>query len=127
MNAITRSEQLTLQSHDEENCNTSANPSLNDVIEARMSRRSVFKAGLGSAGTAVLGSFGLAGCSSGNDGGTGVAQPPAPAASLDFKAGFKAGFKDEASRTAKVPGLGSREGLYAVGGQGQPEAGVAVA
>ena len=88
MNAITRSEQLTLQSHDEENCNTSANPSLNDVIEARMSRRSVFKAGLGSAGTAVLGSFGLAGCSNGNDGNTGVTPPPvpAPAASLDFKA-----------------------------------------
>ena len=88
MNAFTRSEQSTLELHDEENCNTSANPSLNDVIEARMSRRSVFKAGLGSAGTAVLGSFGLAGCSSGNDGGTGVAPPPvpAPAASLDFRA-----------------------------------------
>ncbi|NMM07892.1 PhoX family phosphatase [Polaromonas sp.] len=86
MNAITRSEQLTLQSHDEENCNTSANASLNDVIEARMSRRSVFKAGLGSAGAAVLGSFGLAACGGGNDGNTGAAPPPAPAASLDFKA-----------------------------------------
>ena len=85
MNAFTRSEQSTLELHDEENCNTSANPSLNDVIEARMSRRSVFKAGLGSAGTAMLGSFGLAGCN-GDDGATGVAPPPAPAASLDFKA-----------------------------------------
>lgn len=39
-----------------EDCNTSGNPSLMDVVEARLSRRGVLRAGLGTAGAAVLGS-----------------------------------------------------------------------
>ena len=62
MTAINRAEQLAVSKphdHDAENCNSSGNPSLNDIIEARMSRRGVFRAAVGTAGTAVLGSLAL--------------------------------------------------------------------
>ena len=55
MNATTRPEQTALQRYDTEDCNTSQNPSISDIIDARLSRRSLFKAGVGTAGTAVLG------------------------------------------------------------------------
>ena len=67
MTAISRPEQLALQVHDDENCNHSGNPSLNDIIDARMSRRGIFKAAFGTAGTAVLGSVSLAACGGGDD------------------------------------------------------------
>ena len=86
MNALTRSEHLALRTPDEENCNTSGNPSLNDIIEARMSRRGMFKAGFGTAGTAVLGSFGLAACGGGDNAVAVPVPTPALAASLAFKA-----------------------------------------
>ena len=54
MNANTRPELMAIEAHDNEISNTSHNPSLNDIIEARMSRRSMFKAGFGTAGTAVV-------------------------------------------------------------------------
>ena len=50
MTAINRAEQLAVSKphdHDAENCNTSSNPSLNNIIEARMSRRGVFRAAVG--------------------------------------------------------------------------------
>ena len=65
MTAINRAEQLAISKshdHDAENCNSSGNPSLNDIIEARMSRRGVFRAAVGTAGTAVLGSLALSAC-----------------------------------------------------------------
>jgi uncharacterized protein len=64
MNAISRAESNSIQAHDSENYNTSSNPSLNDLIDARLSRRELFKAGVGTAGTAVLGTLGLSACSS---------------------------------------------------------------
>ena len=85
MNAFTRPEHLALRAPDEENCNTSGNPSMNDIIEARMSRRGMFKAGFGTAGTAVLGSFGLAACGGGADD-VAVAPTPTISANLEFKA-----------------------------------------
>jgi hypothetical protein len=51
MNAMTKPEQQAVQGHDSEDFNTSNNPSISDVIEARLSRRSLFKAGFGTAGT----------------------------------------------------------------------------
>ncbi|MEO5672821.1 MAG: PhoX family phosphatase [Ramlibacter sp.] len=67
MNAITRRGPSTSIGHDEENCNTSSNPSINDILEARLSRRNVLRAGFGTAGAAVLGSFPLGACGGGND------------------------------------------------------------
>lgn len=46
---------------DEENCNTSANRSLMDVLDARLSRRNALRVGLGGAGAAVLGTLGACG------------------------------------------------------------------
>ncbi len=56
---------LPLSAIDEEDCNRSANPSFQQVLDARLSRRSVLRGGFGTAATAVLGSFGVAAC--GND------------------------------------------------------------
>ena len=74
MNSITHTETLALQVKDSEDYNTSENPSLNDIIDARLSRRGLFRAGFGTAGTAVLGTFGLSAC-----GGSDEAVAPAPA------------------------------------------------
>ena len=70
MNAITSAEKLAIHGHDGENYNTSHNPSLNDIIDARLSRRSVFKVGFGSAGAAVLGTMALSACGGGNSAAT---------------------------------------------------------
>lgn len=52
---------------DEADLNTSGNLSFNQVLDARLSRRSMLRGGMGGAATAVLGSWGLAAC--GTDGG----------------------------------------------------------
>jgi secreted PhoX family phosphatase len=62
MNASTSQERAALHGHDEENSNTSGNPFLMDVLEARLSRRNMLRVGVGSAGTAVL-----AACGGGSD------------------------------------------------------------
>ena len=46
----------------EEDSNRSTNMSFRQVLDARLSRRSVLRGGFGTAATAVLGSFGLAAC-----------------------------------------------------------------
>ena len=67
MNANTRAETLAISGHDNEDLNTSSNPTLNDVIDARLSRRGLFKTAFSSAGGAVLGSIGLTACGGGDD------------------------------------------------------------
>jgi uncharacterized protein len=52
---------------DDEDLNTSGNPSFNTILDARLSRRSILRGGFGTAATAVLGSFGLAACGGGDD------------------------------------------------------------
>ena len=52
---------------DEENSNTSANPTFASVLDARLSRRSLLRGGVGTAAAAVFGSFGLAACGSDDD------------------------------------------------------------
>ena len=79
MTAINRAEQLAVSKpnhNDDDICNSSSNPSLNDIIEARMSRRGVFRAAVGTAGTAVLGSLALSACG-GNDPAPAANAPPA--------------------------------------------------
>ena len=67
-----------LRVNNDEDCNTSGNPSFNQVLDARLSRRSLLRGGVGSAATAVLGGWGLAAC--GGDDGEVVATPTPPAA-----------------------------------------------
>ncbi|HYF42234.1 MAG TPA: PhoX family phosphatase [Ramlibacter sp.] len=69
-----------------EDSNTSNNPSLNDVIEARLSRRKVLGVGMGTAGAALLGSVSLAACGGGGDAVAAPAPTPAPGMSLNFPA-----------------------------------------
>ena len=118
MTAIHRAEQLAVSkthSHDDENCNTSSNPSLNDMIEARMSRRGMFRAAVGTAGTAVLGSVGLAACGGGDDPAP-VANQPAPVTQAPAAAvmGFTAVAKSRLDAVT-VPNGYSATPIYAVG------------
>jgi len=53
--------------HDDEDLNLSANPSFQSVLDARLSRRSILRGGVGSAAAAVLGSWTLAACGGGDD------------------------------------------------------------
>ena len=111
MNAITQPEQLAVHGHDSEDFNTSNNPSISDVIDARLSRRSLFKAGFGTAGTAVLAAVPLGACGGGSD-----APAPAPAPPAD--AGIKLSFPAVAKSTAdvvSVPTGYTATVLYALG------------
>ena len=45
MNASTKAGQVALLTHDEEDCNRSGNPSLMDILDARLSRRNVLRVG----------------------------------------------------------------------------------
>jgi secreted PhoX family phosphatase len=55
---------------DDAACNTSGNPEFQTVLDARLSRRSILRGGVGSAATAVLGSWSLAACGGGDDAAT---------------------------------------------------------
>jgi uncharacterized protein len=52
---------------DDVDLNTSGNPSFNAVLDARLSRRSILRGGVGSAATALLGGLGLAACGGSDD------------------------------------------------------------
>ncbi len=106
MNAMTRPEQTAIHGHDAENYNTSNNPSISEIIDARLSRRSLFKAGFGTAGTAVLGSVALAGC--GGSGGEPVA------ADTSVKLGFPAVAKSTADVLTVATGY-TASVVYALG------------
>lgn len=71
----------------EENSNTSANPRFDDVLAARLSRRSLLRGGVGTAATALFGSMTLAACGGDDD------DPPAtttPGTSTETLLGFTA-------------------------------------
>ncbi|HSV69842.1 MAG TPA: PhoX family phosphatase [Methylibium sp.] len=53
--------------HEDENSNDSANPSFSEVLDARLSRRSLLRGGVGTAAAAVLGGLGLSACGGGGD------------------------------------------------------------
>ena len=71
----------------EENSNTSSNPSFDSVLQARLSRRGLLRGGVGSVGTVVLGGVALTACGGGDDA---VAAPAAPAAPEATLLGFTA-------------------------------------
>jgi secreted PhoX family phosphatase len=63
----------------DENSNTSANPSFDSVLQARLSRRGLLRGGVSTVGTALLGGVALSGCGGGSDA---VAAVSAPAETL---------------------------------------------
>ncbi len=67
----------------DENSNTSNNPSFDSVLQARLSRRGVLRGSVGSVGTVMLGGMGLAACGGGDEA---IAATPAAAALLGFGA-----------------------------------------
>ena len=70
---------LTLPRDDENaDLNPSTNPSFNAVLDARLSRRSLLRGGVGSAATALLGGWSLAACGGTDDAVVVVAEPPPP-------------------------------------------------
>ncbi|MES2889597.1 MAG: PhoX family phosphatase [Pseudomonadota bacterium] len=64
---------------DHEDCNDSPNPSFNEVLDVRLSRRHVLRGGVGSAASMLLGGLSLAACGGGGDDDTPVAAAPTPA------------------------------------------------
>jgi uncharacterized protein len=69
---------------DEADHNTSGNPDFQSVLDARLSRRSVLRGGVGTAATAVLGGWGLAACGGSDDDELAATPPPAPITTLAF-------------------------------------------
>ncbi|WP_310460913.1 PhoX family phosphatase [Sphaerotilus sp.] len=53
--------------HEEDNSNTSGNPTFESVLSARLSRRGVLRGSVSTAATAVFGSFATAACGGGDD------------------------------------------------------------
>ncbi len=76
---------LSVRDFDDEDTNTSSNPTFESVLSARLSRRSILRGGFGSAATAVLGGVGLAACG-GSDDDSSPAGPAATETMLGFGA-----------------------------------------
>lgn len=114
MNASTATEHAALAQQDEEDSNPTRNPSLLDVLEARLSRRNVLRVGVGSAGTAVLGSIAACG-GGGGDAAAAPAPAPAPGGSArPMSLGFTAVAKSTADQVS-VPAGYTATVLYALG------------
>ncbi len=93
---------------DDIDLNTSGNPSFEAVLGARLSRRTMLRGGVGTAASAVLGSWSLAACGGGGD-------DPAPVAVTPLD---KVGFASIAKSTADVltvPAGYTATVLFAVG------------
>ncbi|WP_114971658.1 PhoX family protein [Rhodoferax ferrireducens] len=90
----------------DENSNTSANPSFDSVLQARLNRRGLLRGGVGTVGTTMLGGLGLAACGGGSD----DVAAPVPAALL----GFSAVAKSLADTVIVPPGY-TASVLYALG------------
>ena len=96
--------------HDDEDHNSSSNPSFESVLQARLQRRSLLRGGIGSAAAAVFGSLSLAACSSDDD-----APAPAPApAPQERLLAFGAVAKSLADSVTVPAGYTARV-LYALG------------
>ncbi len=70
---------ITIADPDDFENNTSNNPSMHDVLAARMHRRYVLKGGVGAISMATIGTLGLAACGGGDSGPAPIAAAPAPA------------------------------------------------
>ncbi len=103
----------------EENSNSSSNPSFDTVLRARLGRRSILRGGMGAIGSALAGGIALTACGGGSDAAPAPvattppppATPPAPAEKL---LGFSAVPKSLADVVA-VPAGYTASVLYALG------------
>ena len=86
-----------------ENCNTSANPTFDAVLGARLSRRGLLRGSVGTVGTAVLGGLGVTACGGSDD-------PVAEAKVLGFGAVAKS-----LADTVVVPAGYTASVLFALG------------
>jgi secreted PhoX family phosphatase len=73
---------------DDVNCNSSSNATFENVLQARISRRTVLRGGVASAVGAIFGSLGLSACGGGNANGT--TPVTAPNTSTEILLGFDA-------------------------------------
>ena len=92
----------------DENSNTSNNPSFDSVLQARLSRRGVLRGSMGSVGTVMLASVGLSACGGSDDA---VAAPAAPSSTL---LGFTAVSKS-LTDAVLVPAGYTASAIYALG------------
>lgn len=100
--------------HDDLDLNTSGNASFMDVLDARLSRRSLLRGGVGSAATAVLGSWSLAACGGDDDTVAATPTPPTGGPSAITTLAFAAVDKSLAD-TVTVPVGYTAAPIYALG------------
>lgn len=100
----------TLIDFNDENSNTSPNPTFDSVLQARLSRRGLLRGSVGTVGTSLLGGLALAGCGGGNDD-PAVTPAPAPTETL---LGFSAVAKSMLD-VVTVPAGYTASVLYALG------------
>jgi secreted PhoX family phosphatase len=94
----------------DENSNTSANPSFDSVLQARLSRRGLLRGGVGTVGSTLLGGLAVSACG----GGDALAAMPAPALATESLLSFAAVAKTMAD-TVTVPVGYTASVLYALG------------
>lgn len=94
----------------DENSNTSSNPSFDSVLQARLNRRGLLRGGVGSVGTVVLAGVGLTACGGGDD----AVVLAAPAAPTETLLAFTAVSKSLADAVV-VPSGYTASVIYALG------------
>jgi secreted PhoX family phosphatase len=114
MNASTPRELAALHGSDEENCNTSGNRSLLDVLDERLSRRHMLRVGLGSAGAAVLSACGGGEAAAVEEPVAAAAAAPRAASARPLRLSFQAVPRNTADRVT-VPAGYTATVLYAMG------------
>jgi len=95
----------------DENSNTSPNPTFESVVAARLSRRGLLRGGVGAATAALFSSVGLAACGGGDDD---PAPAPSPSAPPETLLGFAAVAKSLEDKLT-VPATYTAAVIYAVG------------
>ena len=103
----------TLNDFNDEDSNTSSNPSFSGVLESRLSRRGLLRGSVASLGTAVLGGAALTACGGGSSSPTPVVPAPVPAPVAPLL-GFGAVAKSLAD-TVSVPVGYTASVIYALG------------
>jgi len=98
----------------DENSNTSDNPSFDSVLQARLSRRGLLRGSVGTVGTTLLGGLALAGCGGGDTLATIPTPTPAPAPATETLLSFAAVAKTMAD-TVTVPAGYTASVIYALG------------
>jgi secreted PhoX family phosphatase len=102
---------LTTSLKAEEDSNSSANPSFDAVLSARLSRRGLLRGSVGTVGTAMLGGAALTACGGGDDP---VATTPAPVTPAETLLAFDAVAKSLADAVV-VPAGYTTSVIYALG------------